>query len=144
MKLFQAGILRKHRKKKTKKKTNKKTGNSRLGSTEWQKKADLVWLKSRTARWVGWGGAGGVGAGGGREYQTEILKKTCRRLHDGQTDNRTEAVFRSSTLSLPQAIIIGFCKQHRSRWDGSGSTLFDVQSYPTLHINVFLNDSLFK
>ena len=23
------------------------------------------------------------------------------------------------TLSLPQAIIIGFCKQHRSRWDNS-------------------------
>ena len=27
------------------------------------------------------------------------------------------------TLSLPQAIIIGFCKQHRSRWDGSMSDL---------------------
>ena len=27
------------------------------------------------------------------------------------------------TLSLPQAIIIGFCKQHRSRWDGSMSRL---------------------
>ena len=27
------------------------------------------------------------------------------------------------TLSLPQATIIGFCKQHRSRWDGSMSRL---------------------
>ena len=27
------------------------------------------------------------------------------------------------TLSLPQGIIIGFCKQHRSRWDGSLSRL---------------------
>ena len=26
-------------------------------------------------------------------------------------------------LSLPQAMIIGFCKQHRSRWDGSMSRL---------------------
>ena len=39
------------------------------------------------------------------------------------------------TLSLPQAIIIVFCKQRRSRWDGSwwavssGSTLFDIQSF---------------
>ena len=38
------------------------------------------------------------------------------------------------TLSLPQAIIIGFCKQHRSKWDAhwavsSGSTLFDIQSF---------------
>ena len=42
--------------------------------------------------------------------------------------------FSELTLSLPQAIIIGFCKQHRSRWDDrhiswSGSTLFDIQSF---------------
>ena len=27
------------------------------------------------------------------------------------------------TLLLPEAVIIGFCKQHRSRWDGSMSRL---------------------
>ena len=35
----------------------------------------------------------------------------------------TEDGFKSLTLSLPQGIIIGFCKQHRSRWDGSMSRL---------------------
>ena len=34
------------------------------------------------------------------------------------------------TLSLHQAIIIGVCKQHRSRWDGSSEpTLSDIHSF---------------
>ena len=52
-------------------------------------------------------------------------------------------------LSLPQAIIIGFCKQHRSRWDGSYEPshlnlrclTFNLS---TLCINFFSSDSLLK
>ena len=38
-------------------------------------------------------------------------------------DNNIISLFRCLTLSQPQAMIIGFCKQHRSRWDGSLSRL---------------------
>ena len=52
------------------------------------------------------------------------------------------------TLSLPYAIIRGFCKLRRSRWDGSMSRLIRIyaasHSLLTLHINVFPIDSLFK
>ena len=55
---------------------------------------------------------------------------------------------RSLTLSLPHTIIIGFCKQHRSRWDGSYEpSHLDLRcltfSISTLHINLFPSDSLF-
>ena len=52
----------------------------------------------------------------------------------------------SLTLSLPGVIIIGFCKQHRSKQDGSSH--LDLRcltfSFSTLHINFFPIDSLFK
>ena len=56
---------------------------------------------------------------------------------------------RPLTLSLPLAIIIGFCKQDRSRWDGSYEpSHLDLCcltfSLSTLHINFFSNDSLLK
>ena len=53
------------------------------------------------------------------------------------------------TLSLPQAIIIGFGKQHRSKWDGSyESSHLDLCcltfSLSTLHINFLSSNSLLK
>ena len=55
----------------------------------------------------------------------------------------------SLTLSLPQAIIIGFCKQHRSRWDGSYEpSHLDLRcftfSLSTLCINFFSSDCLLR
>ena len=52
-------------------------------------------------------------------------------------------------LSLPQAIIIGFCKQHRSRWDGSYDPshldlLCLAFSLSTLRINFFPSDNNLK
>ena len=52
------------------------------------------------------------------------------------------------TLSMPQVIIIGFCKQQRSRWDGSYEpSHLDLRcltfSLSTLHIN-FSSDKLLK
>ena len=53
------------------------------------------------------------------------------------------------TLSLPQAIIIGFCKQHRTRWDGSYEpSHLDLPcltfSLSILCINFFSSHSLLK
>ena len=55
----------------------------------------------------------------------------------------------SLTLSLPWTIIIGFCKHHRSRWDGSHEpSHLDLRcmtfSILTLRINFFSSDRLFK
>ena len=52
-------------------------------------------------------------------------------------------------FSLPQAIIIGFCKQHSSRWDGSYElSHLDLRcltvSLSTLRKNFFSSNSLLK
>ena len=44
------------------------------------------------------------------EMKVQTYENT--RLEEGAKVNLT------LTLSLPQVIIKGFCKQHRSRWDG--------------------------
>ena len=48
------------------------------------------------------------------------------------------------TLSLPQAIILGFCKQHRSNKTSHLDLRCLTFTLSTLHINVFPNDSLLK
>ena len=59
----------------------------------------------------------------GTEWNCTFLKKTLF----GTASNLT--------LLLQQTGLTGFCKQHRSRWDGSSwtvsswSTLFDIQSF---------------
>ena len=60
------------------------------------------------------------------QYPTEIISHMplmhIRLSHRGRPLSFTYKSGSANmhlTLSLPKAIIIGFCKQHRSRWDGS-------------------------
>ena len=53
--------------------------------------------------------------------------------------------YNSLTLLLPQAIIIEFCQQRRSSWEGSHRVLRCLTScLSTLHLNFFPVDSLLK